>query len=85
MSKTYSVCHRTEEQEEQKAFQQTDEFREKYRTRYKIEAKNSDLKNNYGYDRAESYGLEAMTLQGAVTMFACNMRRIVRMIDAKRA
>lgn len=83
MSKTYCVCHRTEEQKEQIDFQETDEFREKYRTRYKIEAKNSDLKNNYGYDRAESYGLQAMTLQGAVTMFACNMRRIMRMMQEK--
>ena len=66
-------------------FEETDEFKEKYRTRYKIEAKNSDLKNNYGYDRADSYGLEATTLRGAVTMFACNMRRIVRMMDEKRA
>ena len=81
--KSFSVCHRTEIQKEQMDFQETDEFREKYRTRYKIEAKNSDLKNNYGYDRAESYGLQAMTLQGAVTMFACNMRRIMRMIQEK--
>ena len=81
--KSFSVCHRPEIQKEQMDFQETDEFREKYRTRYKIEAKNSDLKNNYGYDRAESYGLQAMTLQGAVTMFACNMRRIMRMIQEK--
>lgn len=81
--KSFSVCHRTEIQKEQMTFQETDEFREKYRTRYKIEAKNSDLKNNYGYDRAESYGLQAMTLQGAVTMFACNMRRIMRMMQEK--
>ena len=44
--KSFSVCHRTEIQKEQMNFQETDEFREKYRTRYKIEAKNSDLKNN---------------------------------------
>lgn len=81
--KSFSVCHCTEIQKEQMTFQETDEFREKYRTRYKIEAKNSDLKNNYGYDRAESYGLQAMTLQGAVTMFACNMRRIMRMMQGK--
>lgn len=81
--KSFSVCHRAEIQKEQMDFQETDEFKEKYRTRYKIEAKNSDLKNNYGYDRAESYGLQAMTLQGAVTMFACNMRRIMRMMQEK--
>lgn len=81
--KSFSVCHRAEIQKEQMDFQETDEFREKYRTRYKIEAKNSDLKNNYEYGRAESYGLQAMTLQGAVTMFACNMRRIIRMMQEK--
>ena len=79
-SKTFSVCHRTEEQLKQMAFQETDGFKEKYRTRYKIEAKNADLKNNYGYGMAESYGLHAMTLQGAVALFASNMRRIVRMM-----
>lgn len=83
MSKTYCVCHRAEIQKEQMDFQETDEFKEKYRARYKIEAKNSDLKNNYEYGRAESYGLQAMTLQGAVTMFACNMRRIMRMMQEK--
>lgn len=83
MSKTYCVYHRAEIQKEQMDFQETDEFKEKYRTRYKIEAKNSDLKNNYEYGRAESYGLQAMTLQGAVTMFACNMRRIMRMMQEK--
>ena len=83
MSKTYCVCHRAEIQKEQMDFQETDEFKEKYRTRYKIEAKNSDLKNNYEYGRAESYGLQAMTLQGAVTRFACNMRRIMRMMQEK--
>ena len=82
-NKSFSVCHRAKIQKEQMDFQETDEFREKYRTRYKIEAKNSDLKNNYGYGRAESYGLQAMTLQGAVTMFACNMRRIMRMMQEK--
>lgn len=81
--KIFSVYHRAQIQKDQMNFQETDEFREKYRTRYKIEAKNSELKNNYGYDRAESYGLQAMTLQGAVTMFACNMRRIMRMMQEK--
>ena len=84
-SKTFRIHRRTEEQEAQRVFQESREFREKYRTRYKIEAKNADLKNNYGYGRAESYGLVSMNLQGAVTIFAANMRRIVRLIDAKKA
>ena len=58
----------------------SDEFREKYRQRYKIEAKNADLKNNLGYDRAESYGIGCMALQGAVTLYASNLKRIIRLM-----
>ena len=82
-SKTYSVSIHSEAQERQKAFQDTDEFKTKYRERYKIEAKNSDLKNNLGYDRAESYGIGSMVLQGAVTIYASNLRRIVRLLSEK--
>ena len=83
MKKSYSVSIHSEAQERQKKFQQTDEFKEKYRNRYKIEAKNSDLKNNLGYDRAESYGIGCMALQGAVTIYASNLKRIVRLLGEK--
>ena len=83
ISKTYSVTIHSEAQERQKAFQETDEFKQKYRERYKIEAKNADLKNNLGYDRAESYGIGCMALQGAVTIYAANLKRIVRLIAEK--
>ena len=78
--KTYSVTIHSEAQEKQLAFQRSDEFREKYRQRYKIEAKNADLKNNLGYDRAESYGIGCMALQGAVTLYASNLKRIIRLM-----
>jgi transposase len=81
--KTYSVTIHSEAQEKQLSFQQTEEFREKYRERYKIEAKNADLKYNLGYDRAESYGIGCMALQGAVTIYAANLRRIVRLLAEK--
>ncbi len=84
-SKTYSVTIHTEAQERQKEFQKTDEFKEKYRNRYKIEAKNSDLKNNLGYDRAESYGIGCMALQGAVAIYASNLKRIVRLLSEKNS
>ena len=82
-SKTYSVTIHSEAQERQKIFQETDEFKKTYRERYKIEAKNSDLKNNLGYDRAESYGIRGMVLQGAVTIYASNLKRIVRLLAEK--
>ena len=83
-SKTYSITIKTDTQKEQLAFQETDEFKEIYRNeRYKIEAKNAELKNVLGYDRAESYGIEAMQMQGAITMFAANIKRIIKLIATK--
>ena len=82
--KTYSVTIKTDTQQEQLTFQETTEFKEIYRNeRYKIEAKNAELKNVLGYDRAESYGIEAMQMQGAITMFAANIKRIIKLMAAK--
>ena len=83
-SKTYSISIQKDTQKEQIAFQETTEFKEIYRNeRYKIEAKNAELKNVLGYDRAESYGIEAMQMQGAITMFAANIKRIIKLMAAK--
>lgn len=82
--KTYSVSIKTDTQTEQLAFQQTEEFKEKYRERYKIEAKNAELKNVLGYDRAISYGMTAMQLQGAMTMFVANLKRIITLLNATK-
>lgn len=60
------------------AFEKTQAFKDKMRERYKIEAKNADLKHNYGLDKAVSYGLENMTMQTALSIFACNIKRILR-------
>ena len=83
-TKTYSISIQKDTQKEQIAFQETAEFKEIYRNeRYKIEAKNAELKNVLGYDRAESYGIEAMQMQGAITMFAANIKRIIKLMAAK--
>lgn len=81
-SKTYSVTIKTDTQTEQIAFQETEEFKELHRReRYKIEAKNAELKNVLGYARAESYGMDAMQMQGAITMFAANVKRIIKLLN----
>ena len=79
-TKTYSVSIKTGEQERLMEFQKTPEFKAKARQRYKIEAKNAELKHVYGYDRAESYGLYSMQMQGAITIFAANIKRILKLI-----
>lgn len=66
--------------ETRKAFQESEQFKQMYKHRYKIEAKNAELKCNFGYDRAISYGVENMTMQGALSIFACNMKRIINLL-----
>lgn len=82
-SKTYSVSLKSETHAEQLAFQQTDEFIQLSKERYKVEAKNSELKNGHGYDTASSAGLFGMEIQGATTIFAVNLKRIVKLMNEK--
>lgn len=80
-SKTYSATIKSEEHSEQIAFQEIEYFKEKSKERYKIEAKNSELKHEHGYDVATSSGLIGMELQGAMTIFAVNLKRILKLTD----
>lgn len=78
--KTYSVTIKSPEHTEQKAFQESEYFRIKAKERYKIEAKNSELKNRHGYNVAISSGLLGMEMQGAMTIFAVNLKRIMTLL-----
>ena len=80
-TKTYAVTIKSDEQLEQIEYQKTEEFINLQRKRYKIEAKNSELKNVLGYDRALSYGLSCMEMQGALTIFAANVKRILKLMQ----
>jgi hypothetical protein len=79
-SKTYSVTIKSTEHKEQQAFQESDYFKEKAKERYKIEAKNSELKHRHGYNVASSSGLVGMHLQGAMAIFAVNLKRIMTLM-----
>ena len=78
--KSYSETLICDTHSEQAKFQETEYFKEKAKERYKIEAKNSELKNRHGYDVASSSGLISMEMQGAMTIFAVNMKRIIRLM-----
>lgn len=73
-SKTYSVTIKNEAHIKQMDYMETEEFKELYSERYKIEAKNAELKNNYGYDKATACGKIGITIQGATTLFLANMK-----------
>ncbi|MFC4812959.1 IS1182 family transposase [Paenibacillus sp. GCM10023250] len=78
-TKTYAVTIKSNEHTEQMAFQDSEYFKEKSKERYKIEAKNSELKHRHGYDVATSSGLLGMELQGAMAIFAVNLKRILKL------
>jgi len=82
-SKTYSTTIKSTEHKDQEVFQETDEFKRKVKSRYKIEAKNSELKHRHGYDTASSSGLFGMEIQGATAIFVVNLKRILKLLSEK--
>lgn len=62
---------------------ETEEFKELYFERYKIEAKNSELKSNFGYDTANACEKNGITIQGASALFLVNMKRIIKLKEEK--
>ncbi len=79
-SKTYSIAIKSGIHKKQMKFQESEYFKEKSKERYKIEAKNSELKHRHGYDVASSSGLIGMEIQGATALFAVNLKRILKLI-----
>ncbi len=64
------------------AIEKTKEFKTLLRDCYMIEAKNAELKNNLAYDTTLSYGINyCMYIQGAITLFASNVLRILRLME----
>ena len=78
-TKTYSITILSDLHQKQKEFQETEEFKKLAATRYKIEAKNGEIKQRYGYDVASYSGLLGMEIQGATTLFVANIKRILRL------
>ncbi|MBK1812613.1 IS1182 family transposase [Clostridium sp. YIM B02505] len=79
-SKTYSVTIKSGIHKSQIDFQESKYFKEKSKERYKIEAKNSELKNRHGYDTTSYSGLIGMEMQGALTIFVVNIKRILKLM-----
>ncbi|WP_318640627.1 IS1182 family transposase [Flavobacterium ardleyense] len=78
-SKSYSVSIKSDLHKAQMDFQESELYKEKAKHRYKIEAKNSELKNVHGYGRANAYGIENMQMQGALAIFTVNLKRILKL------
>jgi transposase len=61
----------------------TPEFRREYKLRSAIEHKFGELKGNFGLSRARYRGLLGVTIQAVHTAFAANIKRMVRLQEAK--
>lgn len=83
-TKTYSVTIKKEIHTEQMKYMESEEFRELYKNRYKIEAKNGELKTAHDYAQSNACGISGMTIQGATTLFLVNMKRIIKLEKQKR-
>jgi transposase len=79
-SKSYSVSIKSDTHSKQMEFQETDDFKLKVKQRYKIEAKNAELKNAHAFGQADSHGLSGMNLQAATTIFVVNLKRIIKLM-----
>ena len=82
-TKTFNVKIKDDVHIAQMDYMETEEFKKLYSERYKIEAKNSELKNNYGYGKANACGKLGITIQGATTLFLANMKRIIKLNEEK--
>lgn len=82
-SKTYSISIKSDLHKEQMEFEESEYFKERAKKRYMIEAKNSELKHQHGYDVATSSGLIGMQMQGALSIFTVNIKRIIKLKGMK--
>ena len=76
--KTYSVKIKDDIHIKHMDYMETEEFKELYSERYKIEAKNAELKSRFGYDSANACGKNGITIQGASALFLANIKRIIK-------
>ena len=78
-NKSYNITIKKEFYKKLEAFEKSPYFKERNRNRYMIEAKNGEIKNQYGYTRCQMIGLDGLELQGAMTIFAVNLKRIIKL------
>jgi transposase len=66
--------------EKHRTFEETEHFKEKSKIRWKIEQRNSHLKNQYGLERTYGTGLWSMKAQSFLTAFTANIIKITKLV-----
>ena len=79
-SKTYNITVKMSKiHQDHQDRQQTEYYQELAGERYKIEAKNAELKKEHGYAHTVYAGINGMMLQAGVTIFVVNLKRILKL------
>ena len=82
-SKTYNVTVRMSKlHQDHQDKQDTEYYQQLAHERYKIEAKNAELKTEHGYAHTVYTGQHGMTLQAGVSIFVVNLKRILILKNA---
>lgn len=81
-NKTYSTRILSETHQKAIKHEETENFSLRKKERYKIEAKNSEMKQSHGLGKCKYMGLFGMKIQSYMTAFVVNTKRIVRVLEA---
>ena len=84
-SKTYSMTLKSDIHQKAIDYQKTNEFKDRKKQRYKIEAKNAELKQSHGFQTCKFARLFGMKIQAYLTAFVVNTKRIVKLVTEKQA
>ncbi len=83
--KSCSVTVSGDAHRKQSEFEQADCFKTRIKERYKIEAKNAELKQVHGLDKCRHVGLSGMRMQMYFSAFASNVKRIIKLNEMATA
>ena len=81
----YSITQPSEKNRARLEFEASEAFQERLKIRHRIEEKNGEMKEAHGLGRADSVGISAMRLQTYFTVFVVNVKRMVKLLEAKPA
>ena len=79
ISKILEVGQNAPKYYEYSQFNKTEEFKEEYKKRARIEGENAEMKRFHGLARAKGYGLLAVSKQAKLTAIAVNLKKIAKL------
>lgn len=83
-TRTFSFKERRTYQEEFLEFANSEQYKTKLKERYKIEAKNAEMKRSHGLEYCIYRGLFGMQLQTYMTAIVADIKRMIKLLYPKR-